>query len=262
MQTSYWRTFPLDDIVVRSGGSGRVVEAYAAIFDTPYEVNDQHGHYMETIQRSAFTRYLGMHGTKRTLCLYNHGMDLRGRPDALASVPLGEPLEVKEDGRGLLTVTRYNSTALADSVLEAVRAGNIRSQSFRGAIYKSSPKRKVQGQPLPSIVRHELGLADYGPTPIPVNTAEMVVAVRSLTDLVQDFAALDEEQRAELIRALSSTTPLGDQETTTTTSTPETGAEDQPDDEQKLLAAHSGRLAIARARLSMELTRRGIRHAP
>src|SRR5258708_37506279 len=45
----YVRSFPLQDIHVRSSGDGRTVEAYAAVFGVPAEVKDQSGHYMEDI---------------------------------------------------------------------------------------------------------------------------------------------------------------------------------------------------------------------
>lgn len=252
MPDTYLRTWALDGIEIsRSYSDGRTVEAYAAIFNAPYEVHDQHGHYNEIIERSAFNRTLS--NGNRAICVYNHGMSLQGKPDALASVPLGTPLEIRADQRGLLTITRYNRSALADSVLEAIRAGDIKSQSFRGGIYRSSPTGKVPrvpaGHGLPTVTRHELGLADYGPTPIPVNAEEMVVAVRSMQDLIQDFADLDEAARAELIRALSSATPQ-DPETTTATSTTEPGTEDPP-------LWHSGRPVIARARMRLELARMG-----
>lgn len=255
MPEMYLRSFVLDDIHISRSQSadGREVTAYAAIFDLPYEVSDQYGHYMETIERSAFNRTLS-HGLSKTMCLYNHGMDLRGKPDALASVPIGKPLDIKPDSRGLLTITRYNHSALADATLEAIRNGDITSQSFRGGIYRSSHKGRVPaakpGQPLPVVTRHELGLSDYGPTPIPVNNTQMVVAVRSVIELAEDFAALDEAQRADLIR-LASTTPQVT-ETRTATSTTEPGAEDPHPD-----AVHSGRLAIARARIAVERIKMG-----
>lgn len=206
MTTTYLRTWALDDIQIsRAHADGRTVTAYAAIFDAPYEVVDQHGHYMEVIDRAAFNRTLS-HGLGRTVCLYNHGMDLRGKPDAVASVPLGTPLEITPDGKGLLTVTRYNRSALADAALEAIRAGDIRSQSFRGRIFRSSPDRVPRvraGQDLPTVTRHELGLADYGPTPIPVNNSEMVVAVRSMQQLAEEIEDLDDDERQALFAEMT-----------------------------------------------------------
>jgi phage head maturation protease len=253
----------LDDIYIQragEGGDGRTVTAYAAIFNSPYEVHDQYGNYMETIERSAFNRHLGRYGMTRTLCLYNHGMDLRGRSEAKYGIPLGTPLKIEPDNRGLLTVTRYNRGEVADLVLASVENGDIRSQSFRGGIFKSSPnaKAKLSRRPdgsLPTVTRNELGISDYGPTPIAVNTQDMQFAVRSLA---QDFAALDEEQRAELIRALSSTPPARDQETTTApSSNEEPGAEDQSIEELSLAVGPSGRLAIARARMQLDRIKMG-----
>lgn len=212
--TTPWdRTFALDDIQIQRSGDGRTVEAYAAMFDAPYEVSDQYGHYMETIDRAAFNRTLTNGAGKTAMCLYNHGMTVHGTADALSSVPLGTPLEIRADGKGLLTVTRYNKSALADSVLEAIRNGDIRSQSFRGRIVRSSPDRVPtvrRGGPLPTIVRHELGLTDYGPTPIPVNAGAEILAVRSLAELKEDFAALDDDGRLELLRTLGLEIPDGE----------------------------------------------------
>src|SRR5258705_10126939 len=153
------RSFALDDIQIIRSGDGRTVEAYAAMFDQPYEVQDVHGHYMEIIDRAGFNRTLSNGAGKSAMCLYNHGMTVHGTADALSSVPLGTALEIKADGRGLLTVTRYNKSALADSVLEAIRNGDIRSQSFRGRIIRSSPDRapmRSRGGALATITRHEL----------------------------------------------------------------------------------------------------------
>jgi hypothetical protein len=54
---SYERTWGLGGCeVLRSGrgGDGRTVEAYATPFDSPAEIKDQHGHYLEKIHPGAF----------------------------------------------------------------------------------------------------------------------------------------------------------------------------------------------------------------
>jgi HK97 family phage prohead protease len=273
----YDRSFPLDDIQISRSGDGRTVEAYAAMFDTPYEVRDQHGHYMEVIHRAAFNRTLSGGAGRNAMCLYNHGMSVvDGKPDSLAQVPLGLPLEIKPDGRGLLTVTRYNRGPFADSVLESIRNGDIKAQSFRGRIVRSDPMgrlpRRRPGTQLPTVTRHELGLADYGPTPIPVNFGAEIMAVRSVADLADMFAGLDADERRELLRTLDldEATPDGDpaaededledlgdegEADTATSVRAELGAEDPP------LTRHSGRLQLRRARLRAELTMRGISRA-
>lgn len=207
---TFHRSWALDNIEIVSrakGGDGRTVEAYAAVFDQAAEVRDQHGHYMEVINRSAFNRTLK--SGRPPLVLYNHGFTLDGAPDSLAQVPIGRAVEVKADDRGLLTITRYNNSSLADSVLAAIENGDITAQSFRGNVYRSSPDGRVprmaRGGTLPTVTRMELGLSDYGPTPTPYYQGAHIVAVRSMIDLASELSELDDEGRAELIRALQAT---------------------------------------------------------
>lgn len=234
MTELYARSWALDDIeIVRAAdgaSDGRTVRAYAAVFDTPAEIRDQHGHYMEQIDRRAFNRQIGLvnAGSQRVNVFYNHTLTAMGTPSELGSVPIGSPLEIKADGRGLLTVTRYNKTDLAESVLEAIRAGDIRGYSFRGRIFKSSPERLprvTRGGALPTIVRTELGLSEYGPTPSPAYAEAGILAIRAA--LLE--SGLTPEQ---IIRMLASTTPDLDsqgQETLSATSSPEPGDNtDQP----------------------------------
>jgi HK97 family phage prohead protease len=280
---TYDRSFPLDDIQIMRSGDGRTVEAYAAMFDMPYEVRDEHGHYMEVINRSAFNRTLSGGAGQRAMCLYNHGFTVHGTPSEMGSVPLGTPLEIKPDGRGLLTVTRYNKGPFADQVLESIRNGDIKAQSFRGRIVRSDPNgrlpRRRMGQALPTVTRHELGLTDYGPTPTPVNSGAEIMAVRSVADLADMLTGLDADEREELLRTLNldDATPDGDpadvedledldgnesevdEAGTATSERSEPGAEDPPAERSD--ARHSGRLELHRARLRAELIVRGISRA-
>ncbi|WP_420883965.1 HK97 family phage prohead protease [Micromonospora sp. CPCC 205547] len=247
MVFSYQRTFALDDIhISRSHSDGRTVEAYAAVFDIPTEVRDQHGHYTEVIDRSAFKRTLD-HGIDKVAVLYNHGRTVHGTPSDLGSVPIGRPLEIRADQKGLFTVTRYNKSELADSVLEAIKNGDIRGQSFNGRIYRSSPLRVPRvrsGQPLPVVTRHELGLTEYGPAFNPVYEGAAIMAVRSVRDIAGDIATLDDNSIAELIRTLS-TTPVRDSETDSATpANAGLGTEDS-------LTQHSARQRLLRLRSEM-----------
>lgn len=253
MELTYARTWAVDDIVVRSGGDGRTVEAYAAVFDTPAEIHDQHGEYIEVIDRAAFNRTLA-HGISRVGVFYHHGMTLYGTPSDLGSVPIGKPLEVAPDARGLRTVTRFNGSQLADAALEAIRNGDIAGYSFRGRIIQPKPAGRISRNrdgSLRTIVRTELGLTEYGPTPTPAYSGAGILAVRSAQTLAADLAALADEQRDELIRLLAAT-PDVDPAVDTATPVPGPGAEDPP--QQR----HSGRLAIVRARQRMDAIRLGV----
>jgi HK97 family phage prohead protease len=240
------RSWDLDDVIIRSGGDGRTVEAYAAVFDNAQEITDRHGHYMEEIDRTAFNRTLS-HGIDRLGVYYHHGMTIHGTPSDLGSVPVGRAVEVRPDKRGLLTVTRYNRSDLADAVLESIRNGDIRGYSFRGRIIRSNPSRPPRIRPggkLPMWRHLELGLTEYGPTPSPAYAGAGILAVRS-AGLV---AALDEAK--QLITDLSSVTP---QDSADDPATPDVGpgAEDPRD-------AHSGRLRQRHLALKRAMRERGI----
>ena len=188
MPEEFVRTFELDDFDIKRGRQGRTVTAYAAVFDQPAEIRDMHGHYEETIHRGAFNRTLS-HGIGRVGVFYNHGYDRSGKPNGLLAVPFGTPQEIKPDGKGLLTVTRYNDGELADAILAAWDGGQITGQSFRGTVYAS---KKTPGPRIPQIQRRELGLKEYGPTHSPAYTGAGLVAIRSqedLTELVRSMSA-------------------------------------------------------------------------
>jgi HK97 family phage prohead protease len=177
---------------VRSGGDGRTVEAYAAVFDNPVEIHDQDGHYHEQISRTAFNRTLSHRGTSFGV-FYNHGKTLYGTPSERASMPLGTPLEVRADSKGLLTVTRYNKTPLADEVLAAIENGDLRGQSFTGRMRSSSPARgpyRARAGELTTVTRNEIELVEYGPTPFPAYEAAAIVGTRSLMLSDSDSALL------------------------------------------------------------------------
>lgn len=176
------RTFAVADFDIKRARQGRTVTAYAAVFDRPAEIRDAHGHYHETINRSSFNRTLS-HGIKRVGVFYNHGYDLSGKPNGLLAVPFATPEEIRPDGKGLLTISRYNDGELADAVLAAWEGGQITGQSFRGSVYQSRQKGKRDG--IPYVERTELGLKEYGPTHSPAYEGAGLVAIRSQEDLAE-----------------------------------------------------------------------------
>jgi HK97 family phage prohead protease len=205
------RICPVEDIhVIRSeqGGDGRTVEAYAAVFGQQAEIRDQDGHYTEVIDRSAFTRSIdhasrsrgGFAGSVKVL--WNHGRDLSGNPSDRFSMPIGVPVEITADARGLLTRTRYSETPLADEVLENIRNGSITAQSFVGPIMRSDPQLRrgeryyPRGEKLTTVHRLELGLRDYGPVLFPAYEGAQIVGVRMAAPWWE--AAKYEEAAADL----------------------------------------------------------------
>jgi phage head maturation protease len=163
-------------------------------------------------------------------------------------VPIGSPVDIQAEQRGLRTVTRYNRSELADAVLEAIRNGDIRGYSFRGRIFKSNPSRipRVKpGAPLPKVTRLEMGLTEYGPTPNPAYRDAGILAMRtSLSKIEAELAEL-----VSMSRTITPSTPR-DPDDITATPDPGPGAEDPRD-------AHSSRQKDL-LRLKLALRERGM----
>jgi HK97 family phage prohead protease len=265
---AFTRSFPLEDIRVRAGGDGRTVEAYASVFDTPSEIHDQDGHYNEVIDRRAFDRTLtqlapaGSRTNWRVGVLYNHGRTLFGTPSERGAMPIGAPVEIKADSRGLLTITRYNRTELADEVLENIREGSITAQSFSGGFLRSDPGRAPRGGYRPdaggklrTVRRQEIALREYGPTPFPAYPDAAVVGVRAV-QAVRLLADLPPDERMRLVDMLRTGTPLETPQGEPPAGPPANGdpnpgsaAEDPPQ-------GHSARQKIAWAKTRAEIMAR------
>jgi len=193
----YFRTYELEDIhIVRAAqgdATGRLVEAYATAFNSPAEIHDHQGHYIEEIDPAAFNKVLADIGRSRSgfgkvKVMYNHGMTIMGTPSERGSMPIGRAMEIRPETRGLLTLTRYSETPFADEVLENIRNGAITAQSFTGRIVRSDPELRhrgdtyrPQGGKLTVVRRHELGLKEFGPTPFEAYSGAEIVGVRMST---------------------------------------------------------------------------------
>jgi HK97 family phage prohead protease len=188
-------------------GDGRTVEAYAAVFESEAEIRDHQGHYREVIDPAAFSRVInrakpqGGRDYWLTKVFYNHGMTLHGTPSEEGSVPVGRTEHIEADSKGLLTVTRYLDDPFSQKILGAIREGAITAQSFTGQIVRSSPTltgrrqhMRTRDGELPLVRRLELGLTEYGPTPVPAYANAEVVGVRSLYQLP---AAPDDDELVE-----------------------------------------------------------------
>jgi len=207
----FTRSFPLQDVSIAKDGTGRTVEAYAAVFDTPVPIHDGDGDYIEVIDRGAFDRILtkiapqGQRANWRCGVFYNHGMTIHGSPSDQYSMPIGVPEEIKADARGLFTRTRFHKGELADTILDRIQEGSLPGYSFSGRFHRSQPSRPRSGYgprpdgTLPVVRRTESTLREYGPTPFPYYPDAVITAVRA--DLVT--AQLD-----QVAEALRSGTPL------------------------------------------------------
>lgn len=205
---SITRAVPLLDYEIDRSGDGRTVTAYAAAFENLYEVRDSEGHYDEVLDPTAFNRAVSRGAVRSAQVHFNHGLTLWGTPSDRYSMPIGTPVDIRPDGRGLLTVTRYAKTPLGDEVLALWQDGAIRGQSFRGEVYRSAPRTPgPNGRPI--IRRLELGLREYGPTPNPANAEAGLVAIRS--QLLAEVGEMSPEERRELAALLAEIPVIGEE---------------------------------------------------
>lgn len=230
------RWVSVDDMEIhRVNRKAREVTAYATFFGQPTEIRDKYGHYMEEINRSAFNRTIS-HGISRVQVFYNHGRDLTGKANILGAVPIATPREVRPDGRGLLTVSRYNDGELSDAVLAAWEGGQIRGQSFSGPVYKDRELGERDG--LPHVERTELGLREYGPTHSPAYEGDGLVMIRSQEEL----AGLIRSMIADIAAGTPSVPPADSDNN----ATPE-GLGVETTDSAEGHSSRNKRLALARA---------------
>jgi HK97 family phage prohead protease len=210
--TDFIRAVALDDIRIRSGGTGRTVEAYAAIFDEPAEVMDADGHYYEVNDPTAFARTIA-HRQGSFPVIYNHGMTIAGTPSDRGSVPIGVSKEVRVDKRGVFTVSEYGNGELADLVLEQIRMGSIKAQSYGGRFIRSDPRtprggfRADGGGKLRAGRRREVAMREFGPTPFPAFAGAAITGIRA-QQVLGALLTAPAERRAALLDQL--TTPLAE----------------------------------------------------
>lgn len=193
------RAYKVDDLHVRSDGSGRVVEAYAAAFRSRTEVMDQDGHYQEELAPTSFSKTIAEKAPAGFGVLFNHGRTVDGGPNPVATMPIGVPLEVRSDERGVYTATRYLDNPLADQVLDAIKAGAIRAQSFSGRFIKSTRSRP-SGSRLPLITRHEVDMREYGPAVFAAYADAAILGTRSADLFVRALLATPPDQRANFLK--------------------------------------------------------------
>lgn len=249
------RMFSLEDLHVRSEGSGREVEAYAAVWrdqsgkPITTEVIDQDGHYREALTPTAFDRTIQMRGVNFGV-LFNHGRTIDGSPNPMGTMPIGVALEVRADERGVFTRTRYLDNPLADHVLDAIKQGAIRAQSFSGLFRKSVrsfPDGRGAGS-LPLITRHQVEMREYGPAVFAAYPDAAILGTRAET-FVRSLLATPPDQRLDWLQQFEGFTTPDEDSVTLDSGTPDGPAASTADTLRPSLRAH---IRAARIRRGIE----------
>ncbi len=215
---SYVRSYPLEDVSVRTTRDGRIVEAYLAVFNTPAEVHDQDGHYTEDLDPVVFNRAIsdaapqGGRKNWRIGVFYNHAMTIHGTPSERYSIPVAVPMDIKTDGHGVRATDKYHRSQLCDEITEGLESGAIPGYSFSGHFRRSQPLiprggfRPDRAGNLPHVRRMESTLKEYGPTPFPIYEGAAVMGMRS--DSLMAAMMNDPELALRMISAFRGGAPL------------------------------------------------------
>lgn len=158
--------------------SERIIEGYASTWDKD-SVDD-------VIKQGAFAKSIreGL-PAKRIKMLWQH------------KYPLGMPLEMTEDSKGLYAKARVSKTRLGDEALELMSDGVVDRMSIGFTIPQGKSICDAKGVRIIS----EVKLMEFSPVTFPANENAAITAVKSLTDAI---AAGDKLNSSELAKALAS----------------------------------------------------------
>lgn len=166
------RTTPWQAAAVAVGGGavgdGRTLEGYAAVFNSPAQIDDRSGRYTEVILPGAFTRSLA---ELTPVLLFEHG-----KHPLFGSLPIGTIGVAEQDERGLYVSARLLDTWLVDPVRAAVAAGAVNGMSIRFHVIKDRWSKDPGGGERRTV--QEAEVSELGPVVFPAYS-KTSVAVRS-----------------------------------------------------------------------------------
>jgi HK97 family phage prohead protease len=165
------RALPFEfDVERDASGDGLTLEGYAAVFDTPTEINNWEGNFTEAISPGAFKKTIR---DGRPVLQFDHG-----KHPMIGSLPIGKIEQLREDARGLQVRARLHAGEFYAPVREAIASGAIDGMSFRFSVVRDQ-WTPAQGKKLPARTIQEVKLFELGPVVFPAYAAT-TVGVRDL----------------------------------------------------------------------------------
>lgn len=176
----------------RDASDGLTLEGYAAVFNSPTEINSWEGRFTEIIAPGAFKRSIG---DKMPVMQFDHG-----HHPLIGGLPIGVIRSLSEDTLGLRVKARLSDNWLIQPIRDAIRDGAITGMSFR---FTPKDEEWSQGDTVRTI--KAVDLHELGPVTFPAYAAT-TVGVRSESDPISQLVNLlrsDESLRAPLAAALA-----------------------------------------------------------
>lgn len=159
----------------------RTFAGYASTWDL-----DQGG---DLITKGAFTKTINEAGG-RVKVLWQH------------SEPIGRPLSMEEDEKGLFVTAKISKTRLGDEALELMKDGVLDRMSIGYRIPEGKSEYNADGI---RIIR-ELKLLEFSVVTFPMNEAAVITDVKRVRDMVsvnRNFSAKDLQQLSEMMDDLN-----------------------------------------------------------
>ena len=155
-----YKTMKMDGAEVE----GRTIIGYASTFGNRDLVGD-------IVVAGAFKKTLS---ERKPKVFYNH------------MYPIGSPVEIREDSKGLYTESKMSRTPRADEILELVKDGVINEMSIAYEVlqYEDDSEKGVR-------YLKELKLFEYGPVDFPANENAVIEGVKTLADRLRRGKKLD-----------------------------------------------------------------------
>lgn len=150
---------------------GRTFTGYASTWDL-----DQGG---DIIVPGSFKKTLAEAGAKVKI-LWQH------------NEPIGVPVSMTEDSKGLLVTGKISQTRLGDEALTLVKDGVIDSMSIGYRVINSDYNEKGQ-----RVIR-ELALKEFSLVTFPMNEAAIITGVKSIRDRIGSGANISEQELKQL----------------------------------------------------------------
>ncbi|MEH0578989.1 HK97 family phage prohead protease [Streptomyces sp. B21-108] len=118
-------------------GDGRTLSGYAALFDTPTEIDSWEGTFTEKIRKGAFKKTIR---EQTPVMQFDHG-----RHPLIGSIPIGSIQDLREDDQGLYVEGRITDNWLMQPVRDAIAEQSVNGMSFRFEVVREE-WRDVNGK--------------------------------------------------------------------------------------------------------------------
>lgn len=228
---------------------GTTLEGYAAVFDSPTEIDSREGRFTEIIEKGAFAK--AVRSNPRPVMQFDHGTH-----PFIGSIPIGAVEELREDDQGLYVRAELHSGDFFSPVREAIASGSISGMSFKFTIPKGGVEvSDEEGREVRTLT--EVNLHELGPVVWPAYKSTTVgVRTQEIVNILQE----DEEARHELMAGLVFADSLADRSTEEEPSeeadpSEEASAESDRTDEEEPSAAAKSRVQTVTAIVAAQAER-------